>query len=123
MMANKKILLLLPLLALACTLSSAGMIEPFPTKQLVPSPIATMLRVQITQQATRTHETHACKVTAQSLHLRAMPGTSAQVIAYLHSGDLLTVLPDPASDNWIHVESEDHTGWVNSKYTNCEVTP
>ena len=109
---NKKmiLLLLLPLLALACSITPAVNSVPMviPTSSLSPPPS--------TPSPTATPQDEVCTVTAGSLHLRAMPGTDAQVIGYLFAGDLLTVLPDPSVDSWIRVRAGDLTGWINSHY-------
>lgn len=109
---NKKmiLLLLLPLLALACSITPAASIAAMVTEtpSLSPPPPAPSL--------TATPQEVTCTVTAEALHLRAEPGISAQVIGYLYAGDVLTVLPDPSVNSWIRVRAGDLTGWINSHY-------
>ncbi|NWG35182.1 MAG: SH3 domain-containing protein [Chloroflexi bacterium] len=107
---NKKILFLLPLLALACSITPAASLAAMVTPSPSPSPPPS------TPSPTATPQDVTCTVTAESLHLRAMPGTDAQVIGYLYAGETLTVLPDPSVDSWIRVRAGDLTGWINSHY-------
>jgi len=111
---RKLILLLLVLPALACTLTngttaqepsqSAETIKAIKPPQLAPSEMAIPA---------------SCTVTAiEALNLRESPGTSAEVIATLSHGDLLTILPHPAQGVWIPVRAGDREGWINSNY--CE---
>lgn len=57
-----------------------------------------------------------CTVTADALHVRAAPHVSARALAYLHAGDVLTVLTGSPVDNWIQIQTGDLTGWINSTY-------
>ncbi|MEW6285029.1 MAG: SH3 domain-containing protein [Chloroflexota bacterium] len=106
----KKYLLLLPLLALACsitpTASLAAMVTPSPSPSPSPS----------TPSPTATPQDVTCTVTAESLHLRAKPGIDAPVIGYLYAGDVLTILPDPPAGAWLRVRAGALTGWINSNY-------
>lgn len=105
---NKILLLLLPLLALACVFTTpieAKTAETFPTQPTSP-----------TQALPPTESPQMCEVTAEALHLRAMPGTHAEVIGYLYAGDLLTILPDPPAGAWLRVRAGALTGWINSHY-------
>ena len=89
-MTKKIIILILPLLALACSLSRSALLVPFPIER---PPFPTAEATQNSPQMTYTSVlTPACTVTAGNLHLRASPGVSAQVVAYLHAGDVLIVL-------------------------------
>ena len=100
-----KILLFLPLLALAC----------FATAY----PPATATETRAAQETAQASPTKAplCIVTAfEALNLRATPGTEAAVIAILKHGDQLTILPDPAQGIWIRVQSDGRAGWINSNY-------
>ena len=121
-MTNKKILLLLLPFVLACTITApaAQIAEPFPTEQKSPTPPATGIPA-----STATATLEACKVTAGTLNLRDAPdlaGYESHVIAWLYAGDVLTILPDPPVENWITVQAENLTGWINSKF--CErITP
>ncbi len=112
---NKKIFLLLPLLALACGVSRSAFLV-LPTER-IPSPTAEA--AQIMPQVTRTHaSTHVCTVSVENLHLRDQPGVNGVVIGWLKLGDVLTVLPDPPVDDWIRVRRGEAVGWINSNY--CE---
>lgn len=109
---NKKmiLLLLLPLLALACSITPAASLAAMVTPSPSPSPPPS------TPSPTATPQDEVCTVTAEALHLRAMPGTDAEVIGYLYAGDLLTILPDPPADSWIRVRAGALAGWINSNY-------
>lgn len=106
----KRLFLILPLLALACSITPAVSYAPMVTATASPSPPPSIPSLTATPQDV------TCTVTAERLHLRAMPGISAQVIGYLYAGDVLTVLPDPPVDSWIRVRAGDLTGWINSHY-------
>ena len=58
-----------------------------------------------------------CVVTAVlALNIRAGPDTSHAVIGTLEHGDILTILPHPAPNNWIPVRAQELEGWVHSNY-------
>jgi len=117
---TRTLLLLLPLIALACGFSRSDLLEPFPTERSLPSPAVP--NTETTPQDVPTHASaQTCTVTAENLHLRAEPGTSGTVIAYLKSGDVLAILPDPLVENWVRVQADDLTGWINSNY--CKEIP
>ena len=116
----KKIILpflILALASLACSgsiLKPAARIAPLPTKS--PTPPATGIPA-----STATATLEACKVTAGTLNLRDapdLPGFESHVIAWLYAGDVVFILPDPAVETWITVQTETLTGWINSKF--CE---
>jgi uncharacterized protein YgiM (DUF1202 family) len=102
---SKKIItcFLMASLLFGCTLANGATSQiPHATAQPAQSP---------------TPETVTCTVTAfEALNLRSAPGTSAAVITTLAHGDLLTILPEPAQDNWIYVRAGDHQGWINQTY-------
>ncbi len=102
---------LIPLLAQSCTMTAN-------TAQIPINPHMTASSSQITKRDPPT-----CIVTAlETLNLRESPGTDSAVIAVLMHGDRLTLLPDPAQGNWIHIQMTDRNGWVNSNY--CQrITP
>lgn len=103
-----KIFFILPLLALACTLTAAP--AQTTAEAIKPAQLAQVIIAPSPTQA-------ACIVTAlKTLNLRAKPGTSSAVIAILKHGDPLTILPDPPQGNWIHVQTQDRAGWINSNY-------
>ena len=110
------VLILLALASLACSLSltepTANLSASLATGTAIPSPAAT-----ITPTATASLD--KCEVTAEALHLRDAPNIEGLVLAYLHHGDQLTILPDPPSGEWVKVMTGvDITGWINSLY--CE---
>lgn len=114
-------LLLLPVLALACSLTAsqitsdqAGAMQPVRTpvqinlegaaqtapSQALPSPTPTPI---------------TCTVTADALHLRACAGTHCTVLDWLEQGEELTILD--TNDDWIQVQTQiGDTGWVKGKY-------
>lgn len=102
----KRLYLLLPLLVLACSWTT-------PT----PRPPTKARLVANTTQATATEQA-GCTVTAlETLNLRAAAGTSSAVIAILTHGEVVSILPTSAQDNWIPVHTASGLdGWINSKY-------
>jgi uncharacterized protein YgiM (DUF1202 family) len=115
------LILLLPALALACSLTAspvtgdqAGAMGPVRTPvqinlegavQSAPgqaSPSPTVLPM-------------TCTVTADALHLRACAGTHCTVLDWLEQGEALTILD--TKDDWIQVQTQaGETGWVKGKY-------
>jgi len=103
----KKIILFLPLLALACSTATAATQLPIKTRPVLKP-----------AQAVPT-QTETCTITAlKTLNLRAAAGTSSAVIAILEHGEMVTILPHPAQGRWIRVRATDNSGWINSDY--CE---
>jgi uncharacterized protein YgiM (DUF1202 family) len=107
----KKIILLMfaPLLALACSLTNAAAVltvDPTETLTLSPAPSGTPAP-------------SVCVVTAEVLNMRESPGIDSPVKDWLKGGDVVTILPDPPSGNWIRVQqTADRNGWINSIF--CE---
>ena len=100
----KKLILFLPLLALACSLS-ANAISPTPK-----------MRRAVTVSASPT-QTATCTVSAlETLNLRAEAGTFSAVIDILEHGETVTILPHPNEGNWILVRAADAEGWINARY-------
>lgn len=105
--------LLLPLLLLACSLTT-----PPSLPKDMPAQVS-----NITHLATATPDPNSnshtmlvtCTVSAQSLHLRECAGLHCTVLAWLSTGDTLEVLD--ADQDWIKVTTPTgQTGWVHSKY-------
>lgn len=109
-MMKKIFVFLFPLFVLACSITPGVNNAPLitPTASLTPRPP--------TQSQTATPQDVTCTITAESLHLRAMPGIDAEVIGYLYAGEVLTILPDPPAESWIRVRAGNLTGWINSHY-------
>ena len=100
----KKLILFLPLLALACSLS-ANAIPPTPKTRR-----ATTVSISPTQTTT-------CTVSAlETLNLRAEAGTFSEVIDILEHGETATILPQAKQGNWILVRAADAEGWINALY-------
>jgi uncharacterized protein YgiM (DUF1202 family) len=103
----KKIILFLPLLALACSTATAAAQLPIKAR-----PMVKPAQVVPTQ-------TETCTITAlKTLNLRAAAGTSSAVIAILEHGETVTILPHLDQGPWIRVRTPDAEGWINSNY--CE---
>jgi uncharacterized protein YgiM (DUF1202 family) len=106
------LLTLVSLFGLACqfsALSSAVQLELPMTPSPIPSPSSTP-------------GASLCTVKAKSLNVRAASGIDSNVLAWLHRGDVVTILSDPPEGNWIHIRTQGGIeGWINSKY--CEVKP
>jgi len=101
----KKIILFLPLLALACSTATAAAQLPIKTR-----PVLKPAQVVPTQ-------TETCTITAlKTLNLRAAAGTSSAVIAILEHGETVSILPHPDQGHWIRVRTPDNEGWINSNY-------
>ena len=54
------------------------------------------------------------------LNLRTGPGTQYAVIVVLHEGDAFTA--STSTHDWIFAKTNDHQGWINSHYTECNNT-
>jgi uncharacterized protein YgiM (DUF1202 family) len=100
----KKPILLLPLLALACSLS-ANVTPPDPKTRR-----AATASISPTQTTT-------CTVSAlETLNLRAEAGTFSEVIDILEHGETVTILPHSSQGNWILVRAANAEGWINALY-------
>jgi uncharacterized protein YgiM (DUF1202 family) len=113
--------LLLPALALACSLTAspvtgdqAGAMQPARTPvQINLEGAAQSAPSQASPSPTATPVT--CTVTADVLHLRACAGTHCTVQDWLEQGEELTILA--SSNGWIQVQTQtSDTGWVKAKY-------
>ena len=113
--------LLLPALALACSLTAsqvtgdqAGAMRPVREPvQINLEGVAQSAPSQASPSPTTTPMT--CKVMADALHLRACAGTHCMVLDWLEQGEELTVLD--TKDDWIQVQTQTgDTGWVKGKY-------
>lgn len=107
------------LLSLACSLTAvrpptSGMMATYNTQ---PGQTTT---ISITTSATPT-PAH-CLVTSDGLNLRDGPGVQYTVKGYLISRTVLSPLPSQTGQGWIFVKvvQGGQTGYVNSKFTNCE---
>lgn len=109
-MTNIKMLfVLLPLLVMACALTTQNT-----AISLQPSP------------ATLTPAQKMCQVKtgieAGTLNLRTCGGTYCPTKTILHEGETLTQTDPEAVDGWIPVRNSGGLqGWANSKYLDCEV--
>jgi len=117
-MTNTKMLfILLPLLVMACTLiAQSAAIR------------ATSLPEQTqTASLTRTPAPCVCQVKtgidAGALNLRTCGGTNCPVLIVLHEGETLTQTKQKPVNGWMEVITAGGLrGWLNSNYTDCEVT-
>lgn len=112
----KRYFLILPLFALACSLTQAParMVAAMQTAP-IPAPI-TQTAAVMPSPAPQTC-TVSTGTPGGALYLRAGPGTSYSVLDVLTEGQTLTILPG-MSKKWIQIQSGDLTGWINSNY--CE---
>lgn len=116
-MKNKKIYLILLILPmLACYMST-------PTQQatITPPAGATAPALSATAAAPIVYiptptgtASPACIVTAEKLNVRKEP--EADVIAWLYSGELVTVLEDAPRGMWIHIRAGSVTGWIHKDF-------
>ncbi len=108
----KKIIYLMILLGFCTLACSATLIKP---EAQISASLPTEMVQAITAQAGIANP-ETCKVNAANLNVRSAPNPDADVIAWLHAGDLLTIQNDPPVNGWIHVQAGDLTGWINSIY-------
>lgn len=118
-MTQKLIFFLSAGFLLACGVSrSAFLTQPNP----LPSPTAPQVEILPASPTPPPHPqpTHpiTCTVSAESLHVRGAAGVDAVVIGWLKVGQTVTILNDQPAGNWIHIQADDLTGWINSNY--CE---
>ena len=101
----KKIILFLPLLALACSTATTAAQLPIKARPVLqPAQVVPI-------------EVETCTITAlKTLNLREAAGTSSAVIAILEHGETVTILPHPDQGHWIQVRTPDNEGWINSNY-------
>ena len=100
---------------LALALLSCGLWQPYAAMQ---APAATVETHSTWNEFTPSPTPQHCTVTAETLNLRAGPGTSYQVKAWLFAGDLLTITQD--GGGWLQViDPSGAAGWVNSMY--CKI--
>lgn len=118
-MTKKLILLLAPIFLLACGFSRSAM---FVTPDPIPSPTTAQVKSPITSPTPPPHHHPiTCTVTAESLHMRESPGVEGVVIGWLKAGEVVTILNDQPAGNWIHIQADNLTGWINSNY--CTEAP
>lgn len=115
------LILLLPALALACSLTASpvtgdqtGALQPASTSvQINLEGAAQSAPSQPSPSPTTTSAT--CTVTADALHLRACADTHCTVLDWLEQGEELTILD--TKDDWIQVQTQTgDNGWVKGKY-------
>ena len=116
-MTNIKMLFLfLPLLVLACTLTtqSAAMTLPI-ARQVNPATVTPAPQLLRLCQVKTGFE-------AGRLNLRTCGGTSCTSATVLHEGETLTQTDSQAVDGWVPVRNASgFHGWANSKYLICTV--
>ncbi len=118
---KKIILVLLPFLMLACSLTEAPAVttgNPTANPTITPRPTN---RPQLAQPVfTVTIAPRICKVITGldegKLNLRSAPGDQSPIITQLDEGDTLTILDAPAVGDWIKITHNQLTGWINSTY-------
>ena len=115
------LILFLPALALACSLTASpvtgdqvGAMQPARTPvQINLEGAAQTAPSQVSPSPTATPT--ICTVTADALHLRACAGTHCTVLDWLEQGEELTILATNA--DWIQVQTQTgKMGWVKGKY-------
>ena len=104
--------LFLPLLSLACSLTTAPAVSNMDAKSVDKISLATPTMIPSAVPSTIPA---VCTVSAQSLHLRDCEGLSCTVITWLSQGEQLDV--QEKDHDWIKVTTPaGQTGWVHSKY-------
>lgn len=117
-MMKKIILILLPLFALACTLTNAPSAETYsPPRDRVTASLTVATAMKAAQE---------CQVKtgidAGALNLRAGPGIQFDKLAILREGETVAILDGPPGA-WQRIQTGDLIGWVNSSYLKCEDKP
>lgn len=118
-------LYLLPLLVLACTLTAQ--VTPLSQDGRGVIVAQTVKPTKQTQTAILTPAPNICHVktgiNAGALNLRTCGGTDCPVLIVLHEGATLTQTEQEPVNEWMEVITAGGLqGWVNSNYTDCEVT-
>lgn len=112
-MTRKMILIFAPILLLACGVSrSAFLTQP----ERLPSPTAAQVEIPTTSPTHPQPTQQVCTVSAESLHVRESAGVDGVVIGWLKEGQVIRILNDQPAGNWIHIQADDLTGWINSNY-------
>ncbi len=106
---------------MACTLTAQS--DPASTRG--GALVVTVKPTEQTQTASLTPAPLICQVKtgmeSGALNLRTCGGTDCPVLVVLHEGETLTMTQ--AVNGWLEVATSDGLqGWVNSEYTDCEVT-
>jgi uncharacterized protein YgiM (DUF1202 family) len=109
---KKLYLLLLVLPALACfTGNKIQAMNVLPTIVTMPIPFKSAV---IDNSPTPAHMRVTCTVTVKSLNVRS--GPESNVVGWLSSGNLVSILEDPPRGDWMHIQAGNVTGWIYSKY-------
>ena len=121
---TKPLFILLTLLAMACTLTAQSAAI---NATSLPEPSKDDLRQTTTASPTLSPAPKICQVKtgvdAGALNLRACGGIHCPIASVLHEGETLTQTEAQAVNDWLEVQTANGlTGWVNSKYLDCEVT-
>lgn len=108
-------------LSLACSLtavrpSSGNLLAENSTQPQQRATATVASKPTITATSTRS----SCSVTAENLNLRTGPGVGYAIKASLPAGTTLSPLPSPGADGWLWVQVGGQSGYVNSKFTNCQ---
>lgn len=109
----------LALAALACSLQAApaklaAMPSQTPAPAATPAATAVMQRITVmTPTPTATPVPTVCTVSAEALNVRACPGVSCAVVAWLTAGESITTTQPITA--WIYTPA----GWVNSNFLEC----
>jgi uncharacterized protein YgiM (DUF1202 family) len=121
----KPLFILLPLLLLACTLTAQA--TPLPQDGRGAVIAQTIKPTEQPQTASPSPAPLVCSVKtgieAGALNLRACGGIDCPVLIVLHDGETLTQTKQEPVNGWMEVRTSNGLrGWLNSKYTDCEVT-
>jgi uncharacterized protein YgiM (DUF1202 family) len=116
---TKSLFMLLPLLAMACTLTAESAVmsaTSLPEQTVIASPTQTLPPTPLICQV-------KTGIESGGLNLRVCGGTACPVLIVLHEGETLTQTEQKPVNDWIQVITADGLqGWVNSTYLDCEVT-
>ena len=121
----KSLFIFLPLLMLACTLTVQMTPPPNDTRGMVI--VQTFKPTEQPQTASITPAPFICHVKtgidAGSLNLRNCGDIECPVLIVLHEGETITQTKQEPINEWIEVITAGGLhGWLNSTYTDCEVT-
>ena len=77
-----------------------------------------MMSMPIAQEKKITQAT--ATVTSDALNMRSGPSAENSLIMTLRKGNVITIVEGTEGNNWVKVEYEGKTGYVNKDYINID---
>ena len=109
-MTRKIILIFAPILLLACGFSRSAM---FVTPEPLPSPTVAQVEIPTTSPPPPPPPPQSGFPRPPRLPRAGVDGV---VSGWLKEGQVIRILNDQPAGNWIHIQADDLTGWINSNY-------